>query len=364
MPESFLLVVFLRGGADGLALCPPLADPWIHRARPSLAAELDRVRELDRSVGLHPELEPLRDLSTSGDLSIHVGVGSDDQTRSHFEAQAKMEWGARGATGAASGWLARHLSTREGPRVGPLSAAAFGALVPESLRGVSATALTRIEELAPPRPSPSELDALERMYLAEVDNRAELARPLSDAGMDAVRVARAIRAVTLADRKRTELYPDGELGRQFAEAALLAKHAPELGVEVATIDQQGWDTHFVQEETLPGIARELARSIAGLAEDLGDAWQRTTLVALTEFGRRVGENVSRGTDHGRASIAIVAGGGLGTAPVVGAWPALDDASLEGPGDVPVTSDYRALLRQLLASRLHNARAEEVFPEPG
>ncbi|HVY46358.1 MAG TPA: hypothetical protein VHB21_10790, partial [Minicystis sp.] len=146
-----LVVVFLRGGADGLSLVPPYADDAYHTLRPTLAisaprvgspAASDRAVDLDGFFGLHPRLAPLLPLFREGGLGVVHAVGSDDGTRSHFEAQDRMELAGATAQSAASGWITRHLATRAGASPGPLAAVAFGPRLPESLRGAaSATAM-------------------------------------------------------------------------------------------------------------------------------------------------------------------------------------------------------------------------------
>ena len=136
--ERTLVVIFLRGGADGLTLVAPVADDAYHRARPTLrVAERDGVR-LDDVFALHPKLSPLAPLWAGGELAIVHSVGSEDATRSHFEAQDLMEH----AGTAGGGWLGRFLRFRTAARRGALSAVAFGTELPAALRGApSATVL-------------------------------------------------------------------------------------------------------------------------------------------------------------------------------------------------------------------------------
>ncbi|MFO0554612.1 MAG: DUF1501 domain-containing protein [Polyangiaceae bacterium] len=353
MSANSLVVLFLRGGADGLALAPSLDHGRMRELRPTLAEE---PLEAGLSVGLHHALAPLVPLIQNHELDLVVGVGSDDDTRSHFEAQARMESAGPTRQVDASGWIARHLASRPGPAPGPLAALSIGAMVPASLRGASATALESVEELVRGAPDDAMLDALGELYEGLED-----ARPLANAGKDAVHVARALRALALADHPRTSLYPEGALGRRLAEVAMLLQHRNELGVEVVALDQDGWDTHFVEATLLAENAAALAHGVVALRDDLGPSWADTTVVILTEFGRRAYENVSKGTDHGRASVAIVAGGALPKAGARGDWGALDDSALEGPGDLPVTLDYRVWLADLVRGALGNPHIDAVFP---
>ncbi len=363
-----LLTLFLRGGADGLALVPPHADDRLYELRPTLAAPRPDARtgaartiDLDGRFGLHPDLAALAPLFRSGELAVVHAVGSDDDTRSHFEAQDRMELAGETASSASGGWMARHLSTRPGPRAGALSAVALGPRPPEALRGVAATALTRASEFVVPQLDGALADALDALYAAERGTPRALAIELSEAGRDALAVGRRRAALARDHGSTADRYPKGELGAALAEAALLLRHREELGVEVVAVDHDGYDTHFVQGSALPDKARELGGCLAALREDLGDLLADTVIVVMTEFGRRAYENVSLGTDHGRGSVMFVLGGGVRGGRVLGDFPGLDEQALTPPGDLAVTTDYRSVLGEILARGLGNARTAEVFP---
>lgn len=375
MEASSLLVIFLRGGADGLALVPPYADPALASLRPTLASAAPddtrtpaarRIVDLDGRFGLHPALAPLAPLARDGGFAIVHAVGSDDDTRSHFEAQDRMERAGLTATSSASGWIARHLVTRPGPPPGPLAAISFGAILPESLRGHSATAIERLDEVAGSLLDPAALASLSQLY---AEGGADAALPLSvelgSAGRDAIAVSRALADVARAERGQV-VFPDSPLGRQLCEAALLLRHRRELGVEVITIDHGGWDTHFVQGEAVDRNAADLASSLVAFREALADAWADTTVLVMTEFGRRAYENVSLGTDHGRGSVAFVLGGRVAKRGVVGPWKGIAPDQLDAPGDLSVLTDFRDVLADAVEHALQNPRAVSVVPgaKPG
>ncbi|MBK6512951.1 MAG: DUF1501 domain-containing protein [Polyangiaceae bacterium] len=358
--RPLLISIFLRGGADGLSLAQPLGSGLLKEARPTLATPDSELVDVGGGVGLHPELHDLGELMSRGEAAVCLGVGSGDSTRSHFEAQDRLERASEEEV-LSSGWIARHLMTRAGPRPGPLSAIAFGAGPPEALRGASATSVHDTRELVPERPTEVELDALDALYGASEGASLPLARELGEAGRATVEVTRALRALGTTEPPALARYPEGAFGEHLAQAAWLARHREALGIEVISLDQQGWDTHFVQADLVASNAKALGAGLATLRRDLDDDWHETTVVVFTEFGRRVGENVSRGTDHGRASLALLLGGGLRRPGVRGAWPSLAEADLDGPGDVPVTTDYRSILWEVLDERLGNRRLREVLP---
>ena len=149
-----LVVLFLRGGADGLNMVAPYAEDAYHRLRPTLALASPKDRrnlagcalDLDGFFGLHPALAPLHPLYKEGLLTVVHGVGSGDQSRSHFEAMATMERGLSQQSGIASGWLARHLQITAGESEPPLRAVSLSETAPDSLRG--ATTVVSLTSLA------------------------------------------------------------------------------------------------------------------------------------------------------------------------------------------------------------------------
>ena len=137
----------------------------------------------------------------------------------------------------------------------------------------------------------------------------------------------------------------------------------DVGVDVATVDIGGWDTHNAMGDPSGGrmsdLVTTLATALAGFAEDLGPAWTRTTVVAVGEFGRRVAENGSGGTDHGRGGVLLAMGGGV-RGGRYGEWPGLSPDALVA-GDVPVTTDWRTVVAEVVERRLGVADVTAVFP---
>lgn len=363
-----LVCVFLRGGADGLALVPPYDDPLLRELRPSLCpdgpGESDSsVIDLDGRFGLHPSLKALAPAFAAGELAIVHAVGSDDQTRSHFEAQDRMELAGETATSASGGWLARHLATRPGPRAGALAAVAFGPRPPECLRGAAATALEHAADFGLDAMTPELASALEALYQAERAAPLPLAFDLWQAGTEALRVMGHLATLGRGADVARDRYPSGALGARLAEAAHLLRHRDELGIEAVTIDHDGYDTHFVQADSLAMTARELGDGLAALRADLGEHMHDIIVIVMTEFGRRVAQNVSLGTDHGRAGVMMLLGGPVRGGRVYGDFPGLAPDSLEPPGDLRVTTDYRTVLEEVISGGLANPRSAEVFPRP-
>jgi len=350
--ERTLVVVFLRGGADGLTLVPPHGLDGYHRARPTLAVAKADVIDLDGVFGLNARMRALMPHWERGALRIVTGAGTADTSRSHFEAQDFLEHGGRGG----AGWIARYLRART-PAPGALGTVAIGTTLPESLRGApGGVVLQRVNDFDLAGDDPRVLAALRGLYEA-----------------DSTRIGAAGRATLEAERKLRELrgndessgmrYPDTVLGRGLREIAKLVK--ADVGLVATTVDAVGgalgWDTHFLQGTAIGPLIEDLGDSIAAFLDDLG-AWRsRVTLVAMTEFGRRVAENTSFGTDHGAGSVAFAIGDDL---PMGGGlhrgFTALDAGDLIGPGDVPVTTDLRELILPILRQHAPESDLASVF----
>ncbi len=347
-----LVVIFLRGGADGLALVPPTGDDAYYRARPILGIRPDRALDLDGTFGLNPALASLKPIYDDGALAIVHAAGSEDSSRSHFEAQDLMEHGGL----AAGGWLGRFLRFRTEPASGALSTIALGKTLPESLRGApAATVMQSLDDFSLGPDSPALLPRLARLYARE---SGELGRAARDT-LEALHRIESLRAQPYRPA-RGAAYPDGDFGRGLTQVARLIK--ARVGLQAATVDLGGWDSHLAQDSLLEPLMTRLSQGIAAFRRDLGDAMATTSVVVMTEFGRRVRENASLGTDHGRGSVMFVAGGRVRGGRVVGEWPGLEVDVLEGPGDVPVVHNYRDVLAPVL--RRHGAGDDlsRIFPD--
>ena len=369
--ESMLVCVYLRGAADALSLVVPHADDRYYALRPTLgiprpddrkAKSEDRVIDLDGQFGLHPGLAKLVSLFRANELAIVHAVGSDDQTRSHFEAQDRMEHAGAKDAPAASGWIARALSNRVADGKtnsrASLAAVAIGTAAPESLRGAGVAVLRSASDYRlGPKEDPDFTAALAAMYALEPHGSLPLDAELASAGKEALTTLEKLRAMP-ARAPADASYPSNAFGDGLREIALLA-HA-DLGVEVACVDYDGWDSHFVQGSLIDGLAKGLGDGLAAFRADLGERFDDVTVVVMSEFGRRAYENTSLGTDHGRAGCMFVMGGKVRGGRVIAEWPGLDADSLEPPGDLRVTLDFRDVLAEIVALRM-GGDASRVFP---
>lgn len=352
--DHTLVVVFLRGAADGLHLVVPYGDDAYYRARPTIGMKRSELVDLDGFFGLHPSLIGLHEFWKEGRMSIVHGVGSEDESRSHFDAQDFMEHG--GLT--AGGWLGRFLRVRPDSQNSPLTAVAIGARLPECLRGApSCAAIQSFESFGLGRHADAQWNA----QLAELYRQTP--------GMLGLAGAQAFTALQRMETLRGQsyqpshnaIYAADPFSQGMLQIARLLK--ARVGLQAATINLDGWDSHLTQSTIIDGPIRRLGAGLASFARDLGaDHLKKTTVVVMTEFGRRVAENSAGGTDHGLGSVMFVLGGNQRGGRVHAQWTGLDPEKLAVPGDLPVRYNYRNILATILRDISSGTSLREVFPD--
>jgi uncharacterized protein (DUF1501 family) len=359
--DNILVVIFLRGGADGVNIIAPYAEDLYYKTRPTLALKApgkgaESLVKLDDLFGLHPALGALEGFYKEGTLAGLHAVGSGDQTRSHFEAMSTMERGLDNENDSAGGgWLGRHLRATPGSN-SPLRAVAVSSVLPDSLGG--ATGALAIENLSDYRlGDPAMMSDLVRLYGQGDD-------AMSQAGRDTLAVLKRLNLLKPDTYQPSKgvVYPETNLAKALKQTAFLIKN--DLGMEVACLDMGLWDTHVTQGAATgwqATLLKELGDAMAAFAKDMGRDMKRVTVVVQTEFGRRIRENSGLGTDHGRGSIMFLMGGGVKGGKVYGDWPTLAQDDTEWQGDLPVTTDYRDVLAEVLSTRLRTADPAKVFP---
>ncbi len=361
-----LVCIFLRGGADGLNIIVPHGEDAYYKARPQIgiarpddskADATNKSLDLDGFFGLHPALSPLLPIFKGGQMTAVQATGSPDPTRSHFDAMDKMERGAPGAS-LTSGWLGRHLESLDTGSSSPLRAVGWGSALQASLRGsISATAIKSIVDyhLAGRADAAKDmLSTLNSLYGGD-DQSLKVVSDQTQAVLDMVT---KINVASYAPANGA-VYDKKDFDMALMQTAALIK--AEVGLEVAAIDLGGWDTH--QNEVID-LAKELTGLGTGLQAfhtDMGDLMKNVTVVVMSEFGRRIQENASGGTDHGHGNMMMVMGGHVANKPVVANWPTLAPDKLTN-GDLTITTDYRDVLAEILSTRLNNPAVDAVFPD--
>jgi uncharacterized protein (DUF1501 family) len=355
-----LVVLSLRGGFDGLSAVVPIGDTDYYKARTAIGIPKSQVIAGDGTFGLHPALAPLLPLWQGGSLAAVHAVGQPNPTRSHFAAMEAMENAAPG-TSLRSGWLDRTLGVTGAS--GPLAGVSIGAARPSRLfSGPSPdVSMTGIDTLtlagdSAKRPIAA---ALRAMY---ADAPAAQAAPALAADK-ALAATAGMRGVAYAPANGA-VYPATELGNALKDVARLIK--AKAGLATAAVDCGEWDMHeglgaAVKGQRMHDNLNELALALAAFATDLGPAGMASvTLLTISEFGRRVAENGSRGADHGHGNAMFVLGGGVRGGKVYTKWPTLAPGALVS-GDLAATTDYRSVIGELLQKRCGVGALGEVFP---
>ena len=333
-PPRVLVLVELNGGNDGLNTVIPYADPAYARARPRLAVPRDQVLPLDERLGLHPALAPLLPAWQAGELGIALGVGYPRPNRSHFRSIEIWNSASGAEEALQQGWLHRVL-TEAGT---PANFTAQGIVLGGPEGPLAGSALSPVV-LGDPRQL-HEAAGLPGAGAAGAANPALAHILATRARLQGT--AREIERRLRAGPELTTVFPKGDLGRQLRQAALLI--AAGVEASVFKLQHSGYDTHARQAARHAALLAELAEGLAAfrLALREAGAWRRTLVATYAEFGRRVAENASGGSDHGSAAPHFLLGGRL-RGGLLGEQPPLDD--LEA-GDLRHRLDFRRLYASL------------------
>jgi uncharacterized protein (DUF1501 family) len=373
--RKVLVTVFQRLGMDGLSAVAPFADPGLARLRPQLllpppgSGRPGAYLPLDGRFGLHPSFAPLAPLYHSGELAIVHGVGSPHTTRSHPVAQLWWESGVPGDRRQSDGWLNRALAAEDDLAHAPLRAVALGGSRPRIFYGDE------------PVVSVASVDAL-ALRLGEDARGATLRRELETmyretehpllraAGRDAFEAVDVLGRVASSATAHSAYPENSAFADSLAGIARLIK--ADVGLRFAFADSRtgeggrgNWDTHANQgalDGPFARVAADFSASIAAFWEDLGEHRGGVMLVTLTEFGRTVMPNRDLGTEHGRATAMFVLGSEVRGGKVHGTVPErFEPDALEDGIDLPVTTDFRAVLSHLLDAHLGIRDHRAVFP---
>lgn len=379
-----VVVLFLRGGLDGLNLVVPTDGPdraHYEAARPRLAIAatggygalpLTLAGGASTGFGLHPSATGLRDLWSAGRLAIVHACGLlTSASRSHFDAQMAIERGL--AHGTTSGWLARALGDA-GAAGSVMPVLAAGATQPTSLAGSAAAIVMddardfRLNHGAWAWQATAADSPAGHVGLNETLGRLWS----GDTGLE-MAGARADGALRVIARQPYSPVPAGwptsTIARQLWMVAQSIRFG--LGLRYATLDLGGWDTHDGQGTAGAGYhyyqnkVAELSAALSAFQAELeaGGLAGRVTTVVQSEFGRRIRENSAGGTDHGYGNPMLVLGGSVNGRRFHGSWPGLAPATVAAAnGDVPVTTDFRRVLSDILVRRMGVTDVATVFPQ--
>ncbi|MGB0129742.1 MAG: DUF1501 domain-containing protein, partial [Rhodocyclaceae bacterium] len=358
--NTLLVTIFLRGGADGLQLIGPAADPDYAGARPAELRVLDSGERagilLDQDLAsaagfrLHPDAAPLGELYRAGRLAIVPAAGLPDGTRSHFVAEELIERGIadeKRLLDVADGWLTRSLANNRGlvPAYSATSAKVF------ALHGLTST-------LAAPdlsgglglpwgAPTSSFLHTLASSGSSAAHRSTQAALDVLETVDAKIPRDGAGKIIAYKPEGKRSYDGSGDLARSLTSVARLAKM--DVGLAAACVDFGGWDTHEGQSGKFAALVKQLATGIAAFQDDMAASGRKTVTIVMTEFGRRLRANKSGGTDHGHGGCWLVLGDHVRGGRMVGKWPGLATPMLDRGVDVAVTTDYRVLLAESLAA---------------
>lgn len=361
--KRILIAIFQRGAVDGLNVVVPHGEPSYYSLRPSIAIPRPDGSEqgaidLDGHFGLHPALRSLKPLWDQRQLAIVEAAGSPDPTRSHFDAQDYMESGTPGWKATSDGWLNRAMMPE--PRPSPLRAVSLTPDLPRTLRGRNeALAIGSINDFQVKDARAAAI--FESMYGRSAD---QILNGTARETFDAIKIMQSIQKAPYLPANNAK-YPAGRLGQSLQQISRIVK--ANVGLEVAFTDVGGWDTHVNEVGAQPHVGqlanllRDFGDALAAFSQDMGDRMADITMVTMSEFGRTVKENGDRGTDHGHANVMFVLGGNVRGGKIYGDWPGLEREQLYEGRDLNVTTDFRAVLSELVTRQMGNREIASVFP---
>lgn len=356
--DSRFVLVVLRGAVDGLALAAPYGDGNYSKVRGELGipkpGSSDGLLKLDSLFGLNPSLPSVYENFTQGDACVVHAIASPYRERSHFDGQDLLENGASRVGGLRDGWLNRALAAFDSG-LGRETAIALAPNTPLVLRGshsVTSWAPSRL-----PDADDNTLQRLQRLY--------------ADDPFFSTRLQQALRSQEIAaGSSNMSNTGRGNEARQFADLMSSAARflTTEDGPTIAVLELGGWDTHANQGSTNGALANRFSALDSGLRNlqrGLGDSWKKTAIVVVTEFGRTVHANGTRGTDHGTGTAALLLGGAINGGRVIADWPGLGNNDLYAGRDLRPTADIRSLFKGVLGQHLgisDTLLEETVFPD--
>jgi len=369
--KKVLVCIFQRGAMDGLMAVTPFGDTYLQTARPGLfisaaASGKNPLIDLDGHWGLHPGMKAFEPLFKEGRLGIVQGIGSPNNTRSHFDAQDYMESGTPFNKGTASGWLNRAVGLLGHDAATPFAAVSLTSALPRSFYGDHpSVAISNLQDFAIQlKGNPGAANTAARSFEDLYDQTSP--GLLHETGKESFEAMKMLQKADIRNYQPSggAVYPYSPLGNSLRQVAQLIKM--DVGLEVAFTESNGWDTHFNQGTDNGIFARnvtDLSNAIAAFWKDLEAYQDEVTVMTMTEFGRTVHQNGTGGTDHGRASCNFILGNNVAGGKVYGTVPELAIENLEDRRDLPVTTDFRRVLAHVAERhlRLQDSALARTFP---
>ena len=339
-PPGTISVILLEGGMDGLTAVPPFGDSNLLKMRKGLTS--NNYLKLNSFFGLHPSFQYFGGLMAKNNASIVHATNFPYTKRSHFEGQNLMQGGGLNPFSETTGWLGRALDLAKTP------GRSMSLDMPLILRGMSGN---------------------DNFYPASIRSSSDLMTKLIDSisMSHSKEGSEVFKKVSKKSTQKNSIVPRNPASlAKYAGIAMSQEGGPLSSV--IKVDQ--FDTHAAQGSDKYGRhGKQLTLIddiIAGYKEGLGDAWDRSIILTLTEFGRTVFENGTRGTDHGYGSVGLLAGGAITKSRVISNWPGLAKNEQFEQRDLMSTIDYRSVCAACIENALgldHDLIAEKVFFTP-
>lgn len=348
-PDNILVVCQLSGGNDGLNTVVPFADSLYAKARPTLALKGDEVLHLNEAMGLHPTMGGLATLYKEGKVAIVQNVGYPNPNRSHFKSMDIWQSASPDAK-LPFGWIGRSMDERLAQQMyNPVACVGLSTERPLALQAKDASipcfaSLADIKSLV----GNADAEKLLRQIQGRDAEQGSAIRTIQDANRAALDAMNLLNA-KLDGAKPKQTYGENGFGRGFAQISQLLMASPQT--RVVYFSHGGFDTHSRQKDAHAKLMQEFSDAVLAFQREMEAAGldKKVTLLVFSEFGRRVEENGSLGTDHGEAAPMFLIG-----SRVKGGFhgPNPDLANLSR-GDVPWKTDFRSVYATTLENWLGN-----------
>jgi uncharacterized protein (DUF1501 family) len=369
--KKILVCIFQRGAMDGLMAVTPFTDSYLKAARPTLfmsAAQGGKEKaliDLDGKFGLHPSMAAFEPMFREKRMAIVHGIGSPNNTRSHFDAQDFMESGTPFNKGTESGWLNRAVGLLGHDSATPFQGVSLTSSLPRSFYGLNpAVAISNLADFnIQLRGNPAGANMASKSFEDLYDQTSSgLLKNTGKESFDAIKMLQKTDTKNYKPEYNA-IYPASSLGNSLKQIAQLIKM--DVGMEVAFAESGGWDTHFNQ-GTANGIfarnVNDLSESMMAFWNDMGKYQDEVTVMTMTEFGRTVAQNGTGGTDHGRASCNFILGNAVNGGLVHGVVNPLAKENLEDGRDLAVTTDFRSVFSEVADRHLGINNDKVLFPD--
>jgi len=369
--RKIMVCIFQRGAMDGLMAVTPFTDAYLKAARPGLfmsAANGQKGRpliDLDGRFGLHPAMSAFEAVFREKRLAIVHGIGSPNNTRSHFDAQDFMESGTPFKKGTETGWLNRAVGLLGHDAATPFQAVSLTSSLPRSFYGDNpAVAIRNLADFnIQVRGNQVSAGRTTKTFEDLYDQTSSgLLKETGKESFDAIKMLQKTDVRNYTPENNV-VYPASALGNALKQIAQLIKM--DVGMEVAFAESGGWDTHFNQGTDTGIFARnvnDLSSSMMAFWNDMARYQDDITVMTMTEFGRTVAQNGTGGTDHGRASCNFILGNAVSGGRVHGIVNPLVKENLEDGRDLAVTTDFRCVFSEVADKHLGIHNDKVLFPD--